>query len=201
MREIEITKKLLRAVAHHFLESRGYDVARDKRRGAAPGARLIATRGAEKLKIAVRTSKGREVGLLRRVDGGGWRTVPEVDEVVVAVKSRKNHGNHTSIEVLGFDPDTLVGIFDAVTKGKKMCDSDTPVFIALDEKAEKGSTSVGVGLRAKAKWKKDIVLNAQILSALPQAEPSSLIERVKREFAELNGVAIDKVIVEFRIIT
>jgi hypothetical protein len=55
-----------------------------KGQGFLPGARLMAIKGATKIKVAVRTSLDREIGLMR--DGNGnWRTIPKVDMVVVAV--------------------------------------------------------------------------------------------------------------------
>jgi hypothetical protein len=99
----------LRTCARAALERRGYSVTADKGQGFVPGARRIAIRGAAEIKVAVRTSLDREIGLMRNADGN-WRTIPKVDMVVVAVLAV---GDLTSVEVFGFDPKVLKREFDA----------------------------------------------------------------------------------------
>ena len=139
MKKHQITKELLRGAARHILEERrGYRVTVDKRPGVALGARLRAIQGGEEFKIAVRTSVRREVSLMRR-DDGNWRTIPTVDEVVVAVPSE----DMTAIEVIGFDPDRMLEVFDAAIKLRTAIQSsDAPIFVALDEEMKKGSKSI-----------------------------------------------------------
>jgi hypothetical protein len=194
----QITKKLLRGAARKIIEERrGFRVTVDQRPGAAFGARLLAVQGDQEFKIAVRTSTRREVGLMRR-DDGHWRTIPSVDEVVVAVPSE----DMTAIEVLGFDPDRMLEAFDAAFKSRKIIQSsDAPIFVALDAEMKKGSKSLAANLKAKAKWTEKLMLDAHTLSSIPKSDSSDgFIERIKREFAERNGVDVSKVIVEFRIV-
>jgi hypothetical protein len=107
--ENKIRKVQLRTCARAALERRGYSVTADKGQGFVPGARLIAIRGVAEIKVAVRTSLDREIGLMRNADGN-WRTIPKVDMVVVAVLAV---GDLTSVEVFGFDPKVLKREFDA----------------------------------------------------------------------------------------
>src|SRR5688572_21967942 len=99
MSEAKIPRALLRRAAWAVLEKLGYRVEADeKRQGVAPGARLLATKGNRTSRVAVRTSHSRRVRLMPRSDGN-WRTVSDVDLVVVAVPAYRKS---TAIEVLGF---------------------------------------------------------------------------------------------------
>jgi len=67
--------------------------------------------GEPKKRVAVRTSKDRKVGLMRDPDTGDWRTIPEADEVVVAVQAQDNPN---LAEVFGFEPEVLIRAFNAL---------------------------------------------------------------------------------------
>jgi hypothetical protein len=195
-----IAKQHLRDAAKQLLTDEGYKPEPVSGPGIVPGARLKATMGpAAGQQIAVRTSQDREVGFLRRDDNRKWRTIPKVHEVVVAVPSLNNP--ESWIEVLVFDSKTMIAFFDAAVKkaGSRALSHKAPVFVALDDSPQKGSGALAGGLKAKARWHKEISLES-ITAKLPD-QSDGFIERVKREFAERNGVHVSKVIVEFRIVS
>jgi hypothetical protein len=195
-----ITKQQLREGALEAVKIRQYAPKLVSGPGIVAGARLRATAGPiAGEEIAVRTSQDREVGLLRRDDKQKkWRTIPKVRELVVAVPSLTNPDS--SIEVLCFDSKTVVALFDAAVEkaSSRALSYKAPVFVALDDVLQKGSGALAGGLGAKAKWREEIPLPS-IAAKLPD-QSDGFIERVKREFAERNGVDVSKVAVEFRII-
>jgi hypothetical protein len=94
--------------------------------------------GEPERRVAVRTSKDRKVGLMRDPDTGDWRTIPEADEVVVAVQAQDDPN---LAEVFGFDPEVLIRAFDALAAkalAKKSREKalKSPVFIALDHQLD-----------------------------------------------------------------
>ena len=194
-----IAKQQLRYGAWEAVTNRQYAPELVSGPGIVPGARLRATAGpAAGKQIAVRTSQDREVGLLRREDNGKWRTIPKVHELVVAVPSLTNPD--TSIEVFCFDSKTVIALFDAAVEkaGSRALSYKAPVFIALDESPQKGSGALAGGLGAQAKWREEISVKS-IAAKLPN-QSDGFIERVKREFADRNGVDVSKVVLEFRIL-
>jgi len=188
----KITKGQLRACAREALKRRGYSVTADKGQGFLPGARLTAISGATKIKVAVRTSLDREIGLMRD-DDGNWRTIPKVDMVVVAVPAV---GDPASVEVFGFDPKVLKREFDVALAAQLERYPDlshkAPIFVSLDNVSGKAIS----GLKKKAQWREVLAVN----SVSPQGNANAgFVERVKREFAELMGVDVTKVTVDFHI--
>jgi hypothetical protein len=196
---MRITKQQLRDAAWEAVHKRGYAPELVSGPGIVSGARLRATAGPIAGKqIAVRTSQDREVGLLRRDDKEKkWRTIPKVRELVVAVPSLTNPDS--LIEVLGFDSKTVIAQFDAAVEkaGSRTLSYKAPVFMALED-PQKGSGALAGGLGAKAEWR-NIISVESIAAKLPD-QSDGFVERVKREFAELNGVDVTKVVVEFRIV-
>ena len=87
----KLTRGLLRKAAIIVLATeRGYRVDADEiRQGVARGARLIATKGGQKLRVSVRTSLSRKIRLMPRKDKT-WRTIPDVDLVVIAVPADRS---------------------------------------------------------------------------------------------------------------
>ena len=147
MGETAITRGFLRRAAWAVLDKeRGYRVEADERRqGVAPGARLLATKDGRILRVAVRTSLTRKVRLMPLGDGN-WRTVSDVDLVVVAVPA---HRKSTAIEVLGFDPRLMISRFDAALETLPTGSvGELPVVIALDEKTRRGSRNVPADLKS-----------------------------------------------------
>jgi len=197
----KIKKRHLRQCARFALESRGLRVELKAGAGIVPGARLTTFHGSETREVAVRTSLDREVGFTRHPDGR-WITITAVDEIVVAVPSAEEP---SSAEVLGFDREVVIDAFNAALAARKNeypeLSHKAPIFIALDTSDEGHSPDVTSGLKAKAKWRTSVSLAAMRTRKTRSAPPAeSFIERVKREFAELNGVDVSKVVVEFKII-
>jgi hypothetical protein len=193
-------KSFLRECARLALEIKGFRVELVPGPGIVPGARLRTFSGSEQSAVAVRTSLDREVGFSRHADGR-WMTILSVDEIVVAVPS---YEEPTSAEVLGFDSEVMKAAFDAALIARKKKDPEfhykTPIFIALDPPKKGRPPSVTSGLKAKATWQTLIPLATLPMYKDTSAQPESFIERVKREFARLNGVDVSKVVVEFKII-
>jgi hypothetical protein len=181
------------------MHQRGYTVRQVTAAGIVPGARLqVRKEGDPKKRIAVRTSKDRKVGLMRDPDTGHWRTIPDADEVVVAVQAQ--HDPNLA-EVFGFDPEVLIRAFDALAAkalaGKSREKAlKSPIFIALDHQLD-DPHELSSNLKKKFSWSMIVPLNPQKTAAEGSVR---FVERVKREFAELNGVDISKVIVNFQII-
>ena len=127
--------------------------------------------------------------------------MPNVDEIVVVVPSAEEPD---SAQVFCFDSHVMIEAFDAVLSARENKNPQfsykSPIFIALDG-SKKGRTPETVsGLEAKAKWQMSVPLtDVRRGSVHPSAR--GFIDRVKREFAELNGVDVSKVVIEFRIIT
>jgi hypothetical protein len=136
------------------------------------------------------------VGLTRHPNDK-WVTVPNVDEVVFAVPALDGSD---AAEVLSYSPDVLVDAFDRaleVQKGRnKALSHKAPIFIALDESAD--GDLVASGLRSKAQWTTVIPMGS--IRRLAAARGESFVEfrqRVHREFAQLQGLDVHEVDVEF----
>lgn len=191
-------KRDLRACAWAALEKREFVVKLKKGAGILPGSRLMISKGTEQRSVAVRTSLDREISLSRYPDGR-WMTIPQVDEVVIAIPSVKDP---TSADVFGFDSAVLLRSFDAALAARQKEKPDlsykAQVYISLDGEG-KSKSSVPGGLRDKAAW--HLTISGVEASAHARvSSKASFVDRVKEEFAELNGVDVSKVSVEFRII-
>ena len=192
------TKAQLRACARAALEQRGFAVEFITGAGIVPGVQLKASKGTNQVNIAVRTSLNREVGLVRSSDGT-WRTIPSVDEVLVVAPSVDDPA---SAEVFGFDPVVLMKIFDAALSAQlklmPKLSQKAPAFVSLDKREHDRHPNAISGLKTKAQW--TLLLPIPPASSLEPSQPIAnigFIERVKREFAQLNGVDVSKVRVNF----
>jgi hypothetical protein len=190
-------KSHLRACGQVALEQRGFRVEIKPGAGIVTGARLRAFKEADEYEVAVRTSLDREVGLTRGADGR-WLTIPRMDQVIVVVPSAEDPA---CAEVLCFKPKVLIAVFDralAIHKEHNPAFSHkAPIFVALDEAGDGNRAQATTGLKARAEWTHLVPL----ASVPPHGTVAGgFIERVKREFAALNGVDVSKVSVEFRII-
>jgi hypothetical protein len=198
---MKVRRQHLRDCARLALEGRGLRVEGKSAQGVAPGARLRTFSGSRVSEIAVRTSLQRKVGLTRLANGM-WNTIPKVDEVVVAVPSDEKPD---AAEVLCFDREVIIADFNAAlaaaqaaakTKNHHPLSDKAPIFVALDS-----GKNVGSGLKAKAKWQTLVPFSAASVRGISQPPAAEgFLARVKREFAEINGVDVSKVVVEFRII-
>jgi hypothetical protein len=201
---MRVRKSVLRECARLALEQRGFRVDLVGGPGIVPGARLRASKGSESREIAVRTSTDREVGLARRPDGR-WATISRVDEVIVVVPAVDQPD---TAEVFSFAPKDLMRAFDAALKarkkGKPRFSVKAPIFLPLDElvaaDASQSSLGLDVDRGQKAEWPILVPLAAVPRHRLlPSVTAVGFIERVRREFADLHGVDVNKVTVEFRI--
>jgi hypothetical protein len=197
------TTKQLRACARAALEQRGFSVELATGAGVVPGVQLMATKGANHLNVAVRTSLNRAVGLVRSSDGT-WRTIPSVDEVIVVAPSVDEPA---SAEVLGFNPKVLIEIFDAALAAqlKRMpkLSHNAPIFVPIDKtESDRGQDKKLAraisGLKMGAQW--SLVVPFPSVATPGHFQPGAdtgFVEWVKLEFAKLNGVDVSKVRVNF----
>jgi hypothetical protein len=198
---LKLTKQLLREAGRAVLERRGEHVDLKPGPGVVPGARLLVSVDGVKTSrtVSVRTSQDRELGLMRN-DKGDWRTIGNVAEVLVAAPAEDN----TSIEVMSFTPEVLINAFNnALNKRPKLKrDQRLPLFLPLDDKRLRRSGAVISGLKDKSTWRETITPDDDMLRKSAEKFSSrSFVDRVKREFAELNGVDVSRVTVEFRILS
>jgi hypothetical protein len=195
MKKLEPTlKQTLRRCAQDALQKHGYSVRRVTAAGVVPGARLLVKKAGDPIRrVAVRTSMDREVGLTRDPKTGKWRTIPSAHLVVIAVPVQNNPN---CAEVFGFDPKVIIRAFDALQRkalsGKpKAKASNSPLFIALDHQLD-DKHELRSNLKEKSVWSTVVALKPQ---GRPVDRNAEFADRIKREFAELNGVNIGSVTV------
>jgi len=194
-------KQILRGYARLALEGRGFVVQKVSGPGLIPGARLKAAKDGKETFVAVRTSHDRKVGLLRQPNGK-WRTVPKVQEVVVAVPALDDA---MSVEVFGFKSKTLIDAFDSlvtkIEKGKAKKDAyKSPIFIELDAVPDDRVGGLRSNLKAKSSWAMTLPFTREAAGNGVEEQQVGFVERVRQEFADLNGVDVSKVIVNFHIV-
>ncbi len=215
MKKLEIQKKL-RASAVEALQQRGFSVETIEKPRVVSGARLKTTDAKGRTRtIAVRTSYERKVVLLKGIRTGDWLTLSNVNEIVVAVRSLDSPN---WAEIFGFKPKILADAFDAVVRWNVQRNPGgagtgigrerrgAPVTMVLDE-LESDPKGLKSNLKAKASWSMTIPVHAEnLMLALSSPAPivpveknAGFLERVRREFAELNGVDVAKVKVSFQI--
>ena len=200
---MKVKKEVLRQGARLALKTLGYDVQMATGPGIVPGARLRAIKDDNSALVAVRTSLDREVGLLRKPNGT-WRTIPNVQLVLIAVPA----DNDPSVEVFAFDPNVLINVFnDAVAVKEKGNRSKArfkdPVFVSLDEAKKNQPHNLPTGLKAQAAWSKKIPLTHPELQMAPVVSPdprADFIGHLKEEVAQFLGVDVSKVFLEIRIV-
>jgi hypothetical protein len=190
-----------RRCARLALEQRGLSVRPMRGKGLVPGVRLEVGKSGEKRKqIAVRTSRDRKVGLMR-FPSGNWRTVPKVQEVVVVAPALNDP---KLVEVLGFSPEKLIAAFDALvlkTEGmRRKKHFKSPVFIALDPQSDGSEGDLRFDLKSLADWSVTLPFMPEGTGVQASTKESGFIERVRREFAELTGADVSKVIVNFYVV-
>jgi hypothetical protein len=194
---MRLRKAQLRACATIPLERRGYTAVVVSGPGVVPGGRLRVRKGEEEKTIAVRTSSDREIGCTRQ-PSGGWTTLARMDEVIVVVPSRDDQ---TVAEVFSFDPQVLIAELDKELAIQKARVPDlsykTPIFVSLDDRRRRSKELIP-GIKSKCKWSDLVAVGAVSQSAGTETVPQ-FIDRVKREYAELNKVDVDRVKVQFSI--
>lgn len=104
--------------------------------------------------------------------------------------------------MLAFDPAKIKQIFDRALKAMKKKGQDpsleVPVFVPLDHRSRKDVGHDVVGLADRALYVEHLTAK-EVISLSGLTPEQKWIDRVKREFAERNGVDVRKVSVEFRI--
>lgn len=129
-----------------------------------------------------------------------WRTAHAVDLVLAVVPAQTGD----AFEVLAFESETLIGAFDeawqALERAGRSLSFEIPVFIPLDRIARKNVGHEIANLKDSAIWK--VVFSAKDVEAATSShDTEALIERFKREFAEMIGVEVAKIVVEVRIVS
>jgi hypothetical protein len=191
-------KRLMRDAARIVLERRGYKIQIKTGRGLVEGARLLATKSDEETVVGVRTSYDRVLSLTRHRDGS-WRTLVSVNLLLV-VAPQKNDSD--ILEVLAFDPSKIKQLFDRALKAMKKKRQDPgleiPIVVPLDHTSRKDVGHDVRGLKDAATYTVPLAVE-EVAAHSPTLQKETWIDRVKREFAERNGVDVNKVTVEFRI--
>lgn len=213
--------QVLRTCARLALEKRGFFVRKKPGWGVVPGARLrIQLPGQAERTVVVRVSKKRRIGISRHQLTGKWFQVPSLDEVIVVSPSL--HDPRVA-DVYGFDPGVLVQTFDVLdalrngpyTNNREL---NFSIFVALDPQPGDEGNGSSSNLIRKACWVEKVSLPespastsvatvvghdvpaSAATSSEPKTDHEGFIERVRREFAEINGVDVSKVIVNFHIV-
>lgn len=192
----KLRKAHLRECARKALEDDGYSVEDVGGPGVVPGARLRISKGPKAHTVAVRTSLERKIGLVRNANGG-WMTVPSVDRVIVVTPSAEDPN---CAEVLSFTSDAIIKAFNEVLAERKESKPNfspkAPIFVALD--ASRRGKATKRGLKELSKWKREVPL-ASVSGQQSSNEVRMFVDRTKREFAQLIGVAEEDVTVQFLI--
>ena len=195
-----VKKSILRGVVPSVLEGQGYAVASQSGQGLLPGSRLLATKKGKQLDVAVKILLERRMSFTKQ-SATKWRTLGSVDLVVAVAPVG---GDSDDIEVLAFDAEILTSRFDEawkiLEKANRALSFETPIFVPLDEVSRKNLGHNIANLKAVADWSNRLSL-ANVTERSAAAVPETFIDRVKREFAEKNGVDVSKVVVEFRIVS
>jgi hypothetical protein len=212
--------RTLRACARVALERRGFVVRKKPGLGVVPGARLRIQRpGQAEQTVVVRVSKKRKIGISRHQWSGRWFEVPGLNEVVIVSPSL--HDPRLA-DVIGFDAGVLIQVFEVLdtlrngpyTENREL---NFPILVALDPRPGDESNSSSSNLIEKASWVAEVSLPEPastsidhvvdgreparaVASSEPKVKPEGFIERVRREFAEINGVDVGKVMVNFHIV-
>ena len=202
---MKIKKEQLRQSAPRALAKQGYsDIELAPGPGIVPGARLRARKEGKPSRIAVRTSSDREVALLR-TPLGKWRTITRVDLVLVAVPA----DDAPAVEVLAFEPDVLLEVFDATAQAIEGNKRNTarfkvPFFIPLDDVKASKTKGARPGLKSKAAWCAVVPLGE--LSMQPGASGTEdhrdrFFEHMKKQIADYVGVDVSKIKLQISINT
>jgi len=184
-------KELLRLAARRALEGKFGGVFLTKSQGAIPGARLTYTeKGKDKL-AAVRTSISSDgrIGLTRN-SAGDWRTLDDVDLVVVAAPHPEDS---KVIAVYAFVPNDLKKEYNRAVRASEKGNRDeerfkAPVFLPLFE------TRHGIarrkGLSVLCQW--ELKINK---SELPTSGGNSYsLELLKVDMAKALGIHPNRIV-------
>jgi hypothetical protein len=195
-------QRSLRRLAQEALRREGYSTEIVGR----SGARLRVTKDGVTAFTLVRTSSDRWLGWMRAADR--WRGLEVAELIVAAVLNKQKN----QAEVYALAPKDVREAFDrnlAARKAQNPTLSETaPNFVCMDQDERGGPASVGSNLKAKALWSYDLPLDAvgppeESDAPKPAAAPNETKEgfaaRVRQEFANLIGVSVEKVSVDFHV--
>jgi hypothetical protein len=207
----------LRKCARLAFEKRGFVVTKKAGLGVAPGSRLRIQRpGQAQRTVVVRVSKKRRIGIRRHRWSRKWFEVPGLNEVVVVSPSLSDPN---IADVFGFDAAALEQLFDTVDTMRNgpftsEREFNFPIFVGLDPRQSDDSNMMSSNLINEATWQEQILLSdstadasidlgevvAARTTSSSKVNREGFIERVRREFAEINGVDVAKVTVNFQIV-
>jgi hypothetical protein len=186
---LKATKEQFRQAAVRVYEMNGAIVTRERVKGAPPYSRVKITVGSETRSTAIRTTRDRELAVTRHPDGR-IAILSKVDEVAAVCPALDMPGH---LEVLAFDKNVVLEAAEHAFARQRERYPDvspkSPVFISLDEPE---------GLGGKVRWRKVVPITAPMQEAPSMAE---FRDRVHRDFAALQGLPLEEVSVEFRILT
>jgi hypothetical protein len=197
-------QKMLRGLVQVGLKQKGYDVEVLKGTG---GARLRLSKDGKTNLALVRTSSDRWLGWMRKEDGE-WRGMGDGNLIIAAVLDSDE--KPTKAEIYAFDPADVQKAFKDNLAAREASSPDlkktAPIFVCMDETKGKGAANVGSNLKAKAQWKLELPLDAAppaeeapVSTAKPKESKESFAARVRQEFADLLGVSVENVSVEFKV--
>jgi hypothetical protein len=191
---LKVTRAILRRCGQRVLASRGYATQPIRGEGIIPGTRLKAAKGSRTSTVAVRTSFKRVLGFLRQPDGR-WQTISTVDEVLVVTRA---HEDEMAADVMCFKSAVLLPLFEKAAQERRKDHYTHPLFLPLDD--TNAANGVIAGLQSKAAWQSKVLIGESTTQGITALiTHTGFVERVKREFAELAGVDVDRVIVDFRL--
>lgn len=215
-------QKRLRAAAREALEQQGHKVAPVKGTG---GAQVDLEHNGKRSWAFVRTSADRWIGWMRDELTGDFKGFDE-DASLVVVASLDSKTKPTCIEVHAFNPTDVQTAFRTNLAARKASNPalshNAPIFVCLDRMERGVPADTGSGLKEKALWSTSLPFPGVAAgSSTAKAEPSSteapeekfdagfqpskretaegFAARVRQEFADLMGVSVEKVRVEFHV--
>jgi hypothetical protein len=190
-------KSRLRYAAAQALIAKGFKINERTGKGIRPGAGWVATsaEGSE-LQVAVRICPQSSLSSSRRQDG---RFKFENSQLLLVVAPDQESANFTAF---AFQRETLKSWYEkalqALEDAGRAPELDVPIFIPLHEHSKRNVGHNIAGLKKAALW--SVGIDAKRLKDHELGGQSeSFFDRVKREFADKNGVDVGRVSVEFRI--
>lgn len=190
-------QKALRRAAQEAAKKHGYSVEVLKGTG---GARLRLTKGGTSVLALVRTSSDGWLGWMRN-DEGEWRGIDDGQLIIAAVLDSKEPSSAATIYAL--KPEDVRKAFDdnlAAREAAGPLKKTAPVFVCMGEPVTKGPAAVGGNLGAKAMWKLETPLDAtEPAPSKTKETKEGFAARVRQEFADLIGVSVDMVSVDFKV--
>jgi hypothetical protein len=196
----------LRRAAEKALRMKGFKTLVQVGSG---GARVAIESGGRKGLALVRTSSDRWVGWMRK--DGEWKGFDEAE--VIIVSSIDNVQRPRMIEIYAFDPKIVRDAFEKNLAARVAANPrfkvTAPVFVGLDNCKKGKPSSVSSNLSASALWMLKLPIdeadpasaaeNTNSPAKTPVETREKFAARVRQEFADLVGVPVDKVGIEFRV--